>query len=178
MRRPLDDEYVGWLYRTFSPAGLVKPVRTYWKLFAALHRKEFIWLVPNDDNRAEDGQLLRTDFIEEVCADAAVNQDWLHLGCSMLELIAALSYRLAFMAEGEPRVWFWEMIKNVGLTRYSDRLASIREDDVEEILDDIIWRRYLPDGTGGLFPLQETENDQREVELWYQISEYVQQDRA
>jgi hypothetical protein len=34
-------------------------------------------------------------------------------------------------------------------------------------------REYDPDGRGGLFPLDGTHANQREVELWYQMQAYI-----
>jgi hypothetical protein len=36
-----------------------------------------------------------------------------------------------------------------------------------------VWRTYEPNGVGGFFPLENPNEDQREVELWYQMSAYV-----
>jgi hypothetical protein len=40
--------------------------KSYFILAKALQRKEFYALVPNDDNRAEDGKLLRDRYEEEI----------------------------------------------------------------------------------------------------------------
>jgi hypothetical protein len=40
----------------------------------------------------------------------------------------------------------------------------------------VIWRTYDRRGHGGLFPLQRSNRDQRRVEIWYQLSEYLLQD--
>jgi hypothetical protein len=169
--KPLDELYFTWLYRQVCSDDSVNPTRTYWNLLKLLHVKEFLWIIPNDDNRAEDGRALRLEFLEE-SGIQDVDENWLHLGCSMLELIIALSRRIAFEAEGNPRDWFWELIGNLGLDKYDDR-ENIPKDVVDEILDQIIFRTYSRKGRGGLFPLRRECEDQRDVELLYQMNSYI-----
>lgn len=171
MNEPLDELYLTWLYDHVASVKLKNPSRTYWNLMRALFKTEFFWFVPNDDNRIEDGRDLRDEFLAD--QDIQVeDQDWLDLGCSMLELLIGLSRRLAFEAEGEPRIWFWEMIDNLGLYGYNDRVAFPHE-AVKDILDQVVWRTYRRDGFGGLFPLQRADRDQRDVEIWYQLNAYL-----
>jgi hypothetical protein len=168
---PLDESYFQWLYGQVADPEESKPSRTHWGLLKQLYTKEFAWFVPNDDNRAEDGKALRAEFIEE--SDIPyVDESWLTLGCSMLELLIGLSRRLTFQAEGEPRDWFWRLIKNAGLHVHSDRQKFPRV-DVDQKLDGIIWRKYEYNGHGGLFPLSYSYADQTEVELWYQLQAYL-----
>lgn len=174
MEKPLDELYFEWLYSQVGDPRIKNPNRTYWKLLLQLYKKEFIWFVPNDDNRIEDGRDLRFEFVDAVGLQD-VDPDWVRLGCSMLELLIGLSRRLAFEAEGEPRDWFWDLIANIGLINFTDSWMKQRESEerVDMVLDRVIYRTYDYDGHGGLFPLQHTNNDQRKVELWYQLSEYV-----
>lgn len=171
MSPPLDELYFQWLYSQVGSVKVKDQSKTYWELLKQLHKKEFVWVVPNDDNRVEDGRDLRMEFLAEQGIDAT-DSYWLRMGCSMLELLVGLSRRLAFEADGEPRGWFWHMMDNLGLRIYSDaRILST--DRINEILDRVIWRTYEPDGVGGIFPLKHPKQDQREVELWYQLSAYL-----
>jgi hypothetical protein len=173
MDEPLDELYCRWLYSQVLPTEFKQPSRRFWTLLRQLFTKEFVWFVPNDDNRLEDGRDLRHEFLRE---DASLPHDreWLNLGCSMLELLIGLSRRLAFQMEGEPRFWFWTLLENVGLDKYNDRyFKSTKEQEVDEVLERIIWRNYDEDGSGGLFPLKHPEKNQTEVELWYQMSAYI-----
>ncbi len=45
--------------------------------------------------------------------------------------------------------------------------------EIDDILERLIWRQYQEDGQGGFFPLAWPEQDQREVELWYQMNAYL-----
>ena len=171
MSEPLDEMYLTWLYRQVGDPSISNPTRTYWTMFRTLYTKEFVWLIPNDGNRIEDGKDLRFEFVDESGLND-VDMGWIHLGCSMFELLVGLSRRLAFQADGEPRDWFWHLVDNVGLTKYNDTYQH-QDQEVNDILDRIIWRTYNSDGQGGLFPLQSPSGDQRDVELWYQLNAYV-----
>jgi hypothetical protein len=129
--------------------------------------------VPNDDNRAEDGRALRCEWANEEGAD--VDHDWLSLGCSFLEMLIGLSRRLAFETEVVASAWFWHLINNMGLLGYHDK-SNFAEEDVDDRTSAVIWRTYEYNGNGGLFPLRAPSQDQRQVELWYQLSEYLLQD--
>lgn len=170
MNKPIDELYLEWLNSQVGDSVFNRN-RTYWRLLKQLHDKEFVWVVPNDDNRVADGRDLRTEFVEEAGL-TNVDDGWINMGCSMLELIIALSRRLAFEAEGKPRVWFWHMLKNLYLSTLDDE-SVYSEAYVEQVMHNIIWRQYEPDGFGGLFPLKHPQEDQRKVELWYQLSAYV-----
>lgn len=173
MSEPLDEQYLRWLHGQIIPARLRNPSRTYWKLARQLYSSEYVWMVPNDDNRVQDGKDLRREFL----ADAgihSVDRDWLELGCSMLEMLLGLSRRLAFEADGEPRDWCLHLLANLGLTAYNDRDYNREaKEHIEEKIYDVIWHRYLPDGRGGLFPLKHAPQDQRRTELWYQAAAYL-----
>lgn len=174
MDAPLDELYLRWLYSQVLPLETKNTSRTFWSLLGQLYTKEFVWFVPNDDNRLEDGRALRHEFLE----DEGLEEDteWVGLGCSMLEMLVGLSRRVSFQLDGEPRFWFWVLLENVGLAECNDRAYKSNkgwEEDIDETLECLIWRQYLPDGRGGLFPLKHPDKDQRKVELWYQMSAYV-----
>lgn len=167
----LDELYFKWLYSQVSSVRRKDPSRTYWALLKILFTTEFIWMVPNDDNRVEDGKDLRYEFLEENEMEAT-DKDWLHIGCSMLELFIGLSRRLEFEDGQEAREWFWELLRNIKLDDYNDNVP-IPRGLVEDTLNRVIWRTYDYNGCGGLFPLRRPERDQRGVELWYQLSAYL-----
>jgi hypothetical protein len=71
--------------------------------------------------------------------------------------------------------WFWKMLENIGLNGCTDEtyLDDWNDRYVDQILEKIIERGYGRDGKGGLFPLKRARKDQRKVELWYQMSNYL-----
>ena len=173
MTEPLEERYFRWLYSQVANVKLKNPSRTYWSLLKLLHMKEFVWIIPNDDNRLEDGRYLRYEFVNTFELED-VDPDWMNLGCSMLEMLVGLARRLYFEDDSPVDEWFWRILDNLGLREFTDD-SNITEhvEDVENIIDNVIWRTYRPNGRGGLFPLKHAPEDQREVELWYQMSEYL-----
>lgn len=169
MNEPLDELYLSWLYEQIADRDEPRPSKTYWKLAQQMYTTEFKWLIPNDVNRIDDGKDLRYEFIEDVGPEF-VESDWLNLGCSMLEMVIALSRRLAFLGDGDPRDWFWHLISNLGI-EFND--YRYNEERVEEVLNCVVWRTYRRNGEGGLFPLRHTRRDQRDEEIWHQLNAYL-----
>jgi hypothetical protein len=172
MNQTLDELYLTWLYGQIGSVKLRDRSRTYWSLARQLYTKEFVWIVPNDDNRVEDGKALRGEFVEEHDLEI-LDSAWMGLGCSVLEMLIAFSRACAFQDDGEPRTWFWLMVENIDLKQFSDNNyggQSIKE--IDDILDRVIWRTFQFSGEGGLFPLDHPDRDQRKVEIWYQFSAY------
>lgn len=174
MGKPLDELYLEWLYRQVASVRLRNPTRTYWSLLRHLYSKEFVSLVPNDDNRVEDGRDLRYEFIE--AEQIEPDHEWLSFKCSILEMLIGLARRAAFEAyEGSSRDWFWIFIKNLDLEDLNDDRYRDNEtaEEVDEILDQLVMRTYAANGRGGLFPLKEPDEDQRTKELWFQLAAYL-----
>lgn len=169
MLSSLDEDYLVWLESQVQ----IRPRNrrtTYRQLLMTLYCTEFVWFVPNDDNRAEDGLDLRIEFINDTGLEPT--REFHALGCSMLELMIGLARRLSFEAGGETDRWFWRLVENIGLINCSDDSGVVLR-DVENVLERVIFRTYMPDGRGGFFPLKEADEDQRQVELWYQLTAYV-----
>jgi hypothetical protein len=171
MSPPLDELYFTWLCNQVGDTRVKNPNRTYWGMLKQLFLKEFVWVIPKDDNRIQDGKDLRYEFVDQ-SGLGDVDPGWINLGCSVLELIIGLSRRLSFEIDGEPRDCFWELINNLSLGTYLDS-RPFQSEEVEEILDRFIWRTYSFDGKGGLFPLKNPDEDQTKIELWYQLCAYV-----
>lgn len=173
MSPPVDDRYLEWLYSQFGAVRNRNPARSYWKLAKKLYTTEFVWLIPNDDNRVEDGILLRQEFVNEQGSDG-VTDAWMALGCSVLEMMVALAKRAAYQT-GEPDAdWMGRFFTNLGIVDFRDsKFNATAERRISEILETFIYRGYREDGVGGLFPLQRPRQDQTKVELWYQLNEYI-----
>ena len=63
------------------------------------------------------------------------------------------------------------MICNLGLDKFDDK--HYNSDYVYEILGKFVRREYDFNGRGGLFPLKNVQNDQRKVEIYYQMLAYL-----
>ncbi len=173
----IDRRYFTWLYSHIGYLKAADPKDSYFKLAEQLYTKEFLWYVQNDDNRNTDGIELRKVFLNETGSEYP-GDEWLNMSSSMLELVIGISERLSFLDDRIPYVWFWELIDNLGISYCDDEYDIDVEYAVDDALDRVIWRLYDPDGSGGLFPLQNPDTDQRHVELWYQMSAYVNEKMA
>lgn len=172
MNEPLDELYLTWLYDQVGSVKLKSPRKTYWSLIGTLFKKEFVWLIPNDDNRVEDGKDLRYEFIRE--SGLEPDPDWMEMGCSILEMMYGVARRLAWESDREPRECFWFLVENLELADYNDgNFNDAVRKEINEVLDQVVWRTYHADGRGGLFPLEHPTEDQREVEIWYQLCAYL-----
>ena len=171
MGEPLENLYFNWLCTKVVNTRNSSPSLTYWILFRVLHQTEFVWLMSGDDNRVEDGKELRTEFLLQ--ADIPDDPHWRTvIGCSILEMLIALSRRAEFMTEISAKDWFWEFINNLGLMDFNDA-SGVEPIDIEEILEVFIWRTYESNGHGGLLPLDEPFSDQRGHEIWHQFCDYL-----
>lgn len=175
--KKINREYFRWLTSQIE----VLNNRSYRELFQRLHNIEFVWNVPNDDNRVYDGLTLRTEFLGE---DDGIPVDEIlrrpvkfEEGASVLEVIIGLSRRLSFNAGGEAPFWAWKLIENLHLGSMFDPLTKRKADKVDEIIESLIWRTYERTGEGGFFPLNWSEDDQRKVEIWYQMNAYINEIR-
>lgn len=173
MSEPLDDAYFKWLYSHVASVRDRVKARTYWNLLQLLHEKEFVWFIPNDDNRMEEGRDLRIEFLNQ--GYASPGEGFEDVACSMLEMLIAFSNKISLLTEGEPRAWFWHMIQNLNLEQKTDAysFAPRQAQVIDEVLDRVIWRTYDANGHGGLFPLTNPKEDQTKVELWYQVNAYL-----
>lgn len=172
----IKDIYRNWL---FDLVNLHSPPNWFMYLALILWRKEFYWTVPNDDNRAEDGKKLREAFLQDVIVfkDEAEALDG---PCTMLEFLIALAERCEYeMLEpsdvNQTSKWFWEMLSNLGLDKFTDEDFARLDGEIEigRILDTVLERTYKGDGYGGLFPLKKARKNQRKVEIWYQMNAYI-----
>jgi len=158
-----DIAYYEWLVEKIAiPNG-----KDYRELFEIMHNTQFQWTVPNDDNRIQDAIDLRGYFLDGKKRN--INLD----GATLLEILVSLSQRTAFTAGGTPRKWAWKLLKNLRLTTMSDPLNPEMIRQINDKLDALIWRTYQYNGRGGFFPLQDPKEDQRKVEIWYQMNKYV-----
>lgn len=170
MNEPIEELYFKWLCAKVMP----QHSDNYNGLLTVLHRTEFVWVVPGDDNRAADGIELRLDFLRET--NFFRERAWFETPCSVLEMLIALSYRTAFQTQTTVQDWFWLFIQNLGL----EECRRITDGDIpaiQSILDRFIWRNYSYNGDGGLFPMRSPRRDQRKVEIWYQFGDFVEDQR-
>jgi hypothetical protein len=67
--------------------------------------------------------------------------------------------------------WFWGMIHNLGLSPMTD--SNFDKEYVDEVITRFLNREYEPNGKGGLFTVRHCNRDMRTVEIWCQLSWYL-----
>lgn len=164
--------YLTWL------VGLVDDGRAYQytSVFHAAWEMEFTYSISLDANRAQDGIDLRRVYER----DASVVLP--ELGpCRVLEFLIGLSFRMEHILynwefPNQVDRWFWELMHNLRLIDLG--LHNTEEQNYEiasHVLQKVVDRDYTPAGLGGVFPIQSPENDQRDVEVWYQMHNWIRE---
>ena len=160
------NEYFEWLVDLVCRDKFA-PNISYRKLLTLLHSTEFTYIIPKDQNRAEDGIDLRYRFsLERYDEDVS---EYIEGPCSVLEMMVALSIRCEENIMDNTKYgdrtsqWFWGMITNLGLGDMMDsRFDKLYcKDVVLRFLD----RDYKPNGKGGLFTIKKCDYDLRDVEI-------------
>ena len=172
--------YFEWLCRLVEQRDT--PVLRYRHLLKSLFDKKFTCFVPNDDNRIEDGLELRQIWYRGG-VDFMANP--LHMACSVLEVLIGLAIRMeAILYEpnqpNRTNKWFWMMLTNLTLEQFHDGVytthpeGSVRA-EVDRRLQTLLDRSYDRNGVGGIVPIQHPREDQRKVEIWYQMQAFLAQ---
>ena len=146
----------------------------YYFLIKALYKKEFYWVNDMDENRSDEGKELRVIFSDECGFDCI--PDEINGACSVLEMMIGLAKRWNQEVsesdnEDNSDLYFWTMIKNLGLEGCTD--DKFDQELVREKLDILLDRDYSDDGKGSLFPLKKSKESQKNIELWYQLQNYL-----
>ena len=177
-RECVREDYFAWLYDV-ACGNRYAPEISFRKLLAYLHTVDFIWQIPLDENRAEDGISLRYRFARLQPHEDLVYAitDMLIGPCSVLEMMLALAIRceediMDDTAYGDrTRQWFWNMVVSLGLGSMTD--DRFDEQAAKKIIDTFLHRKYEPNGKGGLFTIRRCSDDIREVEIYTQMCWYL-----
>lgn len=173
----IEDEYFEWLCSLVTKQRFAKGV-SYRSLLLHLHSAPFIYIMPMDRNRSEDGFDLRRRFSVDQGFEPEYLSSYLDCEhCSVLEMMIALAIRCeeTIMLDGaygdRTGQWFWNMVTSLGLGSMTDDIYDY--DYVEDAIKNFIYRKYKPDGRGGLFTVRGCDEDLREVEIWIQLLWYL-----
>lgn len=172
--------YFRWLYdQVYSVADEESP-DSYTVLCYAMDRVNFIPSIPNDDNRANDAIQLREEFRDSLTPGELSGfsvWEWeklIDFPPNIFEVLVSLAKHAEFMTGKPVSEWFAEFVANLKLGGYSDEAYELQDESrINRILQRFNMRRYDSHGRGGIFPLRRPEEDQREVELWYQLAAYA-----
>ena len=181
MTRDINSDYFEWLCSLVKDSKPLKNV-SYKKLLWCLHSTEFVYFVPMDANRYEDGINLRYRFGDENNVEDPVIASCLDINpCSILEMMVALALRCEehIMVNPEKGLmsgrWFWMFVKNLGLDDMHD--ARFDEDQADSVIQRFLNRDYSHDGEGGLIYIPNCQYDLRDMEIWYQMMRYLSEYR-
>ena len=174
----VSNEYFEWLFSLIC-GGEYNNRRSFMKLLHHLHETEFTYLLPNDQNRAEDGMTLRYRFIVTQGHEDAYDYIMYALEgpCTVFEMMVALALRCEEDVMDDPKLgnragqWFWGMIGNLGLGSMLDERYD--RSHIDFVIERFLNRRYEPNGKGGLFTIRDFSGDLSEVEIWYQLCWYL-----
>lgn len=159
--------YFLWLLELIK----IRDVNTdeYSMLLEQLFNTEFTWTIAHDSNRATDGLNLRYEFARTYNGGGAP--------CSVLEVLIALARNWEheitydFKLGDRSALWFWVMLENLGLLDYTNDAYD------EEIIGEklVIWlkRKFTRNGYGSPFPVKSGGRDQRTIEMWLQLQDFV-----
>lgn len=176
-----EKQYFKWLVRIVG--GSRHSGRSYLFLLKALHKREFYWIITNDENRAGDGRSLRLDFKFDKGLEDDKSKDELAGPCSVLEMLVGLSRRIEMDIMSDPKrgnrtkMWFWEMINNLGLSEFDDNSFDLMA--VNMILDRFLDRKYDNFGRGSLFYMPDLGEkypklNWKALEIWSQMHRYFE----
>lgn len=172
-------EYFQWL------CNLVNADPLHHLLWTFLHNEWFIWVLPMDENRAEDGKYLRylysLERVEKGRVTAEEVDHALSGPCTILEFLVGLAKRIEddimYNAESDGSkidVWFWEMIRNLGLEKYDD--AHYNEVEIKDIVTRFMLRKYPKNGSGNIFKIgQKNGHWTKNIEIWEQVQLWATQ---
>lgn len=181
------DDHMQLIYREYIK-WLIRQVKGHSYTIMLRHMHDILFRVcddvPLDENREKDGRDLRRLFGCEYGIE--MPEDYYDFPASFLEVLVVLARQFDYTVVLEediykqtgPGDWFREMMRNVGLDfwtnsnvrKYGEGRAFVA---INDVVNRIMDRRYKANGVGGLFPIDGKCQDQRKVELWYQLNTYI-----
>ena len=177
LQNMVENQYFDWLY-DYVCKNKSHNNTTYRKLLMTLHDIEFIFSIPNDINRAKDGEYLRYRFSLYIEETEGVSLPCEIVGpCSVLEMMIALAIRCEETIMDDTQYgdrtsqWFWNMINNLGIGLMTDDIYD--RDYVVKKIDIFLKRQYEPNGKGGLFYIRDCQEDLATLEIWTQLCWYL-----
>lgn len=143
----------------------------YSKLMNELFDITFTAINPHDENRIEDAISLREEFLNIAGINGGFDRE-----VNVLEVLVALAIRIEDEYIGDPgnpdpSYIFWEMCCNLELDFYTDVRFSYNS--IHSIVEPWVLRDFEYDGEGSIFPIKHPIQDQRRIEIWSQMQEYL-----
>ena len=162
------DDYFDWLCSKVVDGY---PDSSDEKLLRQLYSLPFVYVIANDSHRYDDGIGLRSLYRYETDNEVVWEGP-----CSVLEVLVSMAKMVGedvlgtYYNDKRTYEWFWMMVDNLGL-------RGVGEVEVEGIVGTWVNREFDYDGRGSPFPLRKPPEDQRTVEIWKQICNYIYENR-
>lgn len=165
----IQDAYLDWLLLTLHADHFDEDSRL---LLIHLHLLEWYSVLPKDISREEDGKNIRVRFMRDT---DFINYDAIEGPCTVLECLFGIAERMDFFCtppEDQSMAWLylWHLLDNGNILGNG---VDIRK--IDTAVDRIMSRTYSVKGKGGLFPLRNASANQLGIELWYQMSSYIEE---
>ena len=158
------DDYFEWLYKKAFADD------SYLELAKILFNIRFTWSVSFDKNRAADGISMRRSYLFEN-GRARESYHWDDSECTFFEMFVGLATKFAMLLDKDVHDSVLHLLRNTEF--YSMKNGYVGEYDALAVTDTIMDRTYDFDGDRGFFPLRTPKQDQRDVELLYQMNQYI-----
>lgn len=185
----LDDYYYSWLCSFILDSSYSSEILDY------LYNTNFQYKLLLDNNRSSDVYYLREKYYvenKELFYDIGIgsNDPFWTKQSSVLEVILSLVMHMSdnldtsFAEKSERNLISKLFIELVDNLCFYDKVGDLLPTDfyINGIVDEfnieskvLNWmnRKYEYNGKGGLFPLSDAKEDQRKLELWYQMHQYM-----
>lgn len=143
----------------------------------------FKWKRKLDIDRSEEVYVLRGEYLTE--EGTIEYQELMQIPPSVFEVLICLSKSMDEILESDSvgdrtRIWFWELIDNLGLSAFPDAsFVEVFGEDlnrlnvIHDICDRWLERQFEKDGSGSPFPLENPYEDQRCIDIMDQLQAYV-----
>lgn len=167
------NEYYLWLLGLIEYPSI--DIENYTDILELMFDMDFTWSIENDANRASDGLNLRYEYVNVEGGYWCESLDLKPV--SVLEVLIALAQNWEheitydFKLGDRSAEWFWTMIKNLGLLEMTN--FEFEPDICVLILKDWLERKFDRYGGGSPFPVKHGRGDQRKVEIWLQLQQFV-----
>ena len=171
----VDTRYFVWLCGMVGLGAEEDPPPIMVEVAKKLYSIQFYWdeKIVRDENRSEDAKELRVIFSSDQ-RPVYVGDEFYNAPANVLEVFVSLAERCFFQTGKSRADWFLRFVYNLGIMSVvHTSMPSHFEEYIELAVDRWMSRKYEPDGSGGLFPLQHALEDQRQIEIWYQMSAYI-----
>lgn len=176
----INDKYFNQLVKIISSYKDPDYISNHIDVLKLMYDTTFSVVIDNDENRIKDAINFRHGVLNALGINT--NKYFEDGSASLLEVMISLADRMSFIISdpnnpnrlGE---CFWDIFSNIGMHMYTnefiqdqnEKAMAFYRDDVKCLMD----RNYEYNGTGGFFPLIYANQDQRRVEIWYQMQAYL-----